>query len=323
MIESRLLRWLRAPAVALALFPLWACANPPGVPMARRDDAAQVIERYRETMARRRSEAELESQRRPQPSLAELLKEGDRYRERGELVSALFSYLRAHQAGDATTEPRERIAFLHLRTDPGRAQAIFELLLAEAPTSTAQTGLALAHLAQGNDASARGALETAIALDPDAATPRCLLGVILDRLGEHGAAREQYEAAHQLRPGDYVILNNLGVSYLMSDEPERALEPLRKAIHLETRDPAPRNNLGIALARLGRYGEALDAFRAVANEAEAQNNLGWMYFLNGEYGQAVSRFERAIDAEGDQVLTVVRNLELALEAQRGAEPALD
>lgn len=308
-------RWLRALLAAAALSNL-SCAN--GLwPLA--GNGSSLMERWRSQTARAEAAAAAEEQKQP-ATVEQLIAQGDEFRDDGSLADALFSYARAHRTADEASVAGERIAFLQLRRDPGRAEAIFEVLLDNDPySSTLRTGLALASLAQSDLERARLELDEAIRLDPGAATPRLVLGVILDRLDESEAAQEQYRAAHALRPQDWVILNNLGVSYLLSDDPESAEDSLRRAVHLRPDDPALRNNLGLAIGLQGRPEDAFRQFSRASNEAMAHNNLGWTYYLRGDYVRALEHFEQALDVEGDAVLTVLRNIELARAALGDAE----
>lgn len=278
-------------------------------------DAGAMLDHWRSEIAQRRSAEEAEHLAKRVSTVEELLAQGDQFRDDGELADALFSYVRAHHGGEERVEPGERIAFLHLRDEPRRAEAIFEVLLERDPYSaTLRTGLALTALAEGEIERARIELDEAISLDPGAPTPRVLLGVILDRLDDHEAAQEMYRAANALRPEDWVILNNLGVSYLLSNDPESAEAALQKAATLRPGDAALRNNLGLALGLVGRPVEAFEQFALVAGEAQAHNNLGWVYYLQGEYTLALEQFEAALDVKGEAVLTVLRNIELARAA---------
>ncbi len=300
-------------ALATLGLTLSSCA---GLHDLARDNGAKLIERARQAAARKQAAARAEEERAPaQTSVEELLAEGDEFRDEGALGDALFNYVRAHRSGRAGVEPAERIAFLHLRKDAGRAEGLFEALLDREPYSASlRTGLALAELAQGDLERAREELDQAILLDPRAATPRLVLGVLLDRLDDHAAAQEQYQIAHALRPDDWVILNNLGVSYLLSNQPGAAEEALRKAVRLEPRDVALRNNLGLALGLQGLHDAAFQQFARVATQPEAHNNLGWVLYLSGEYELALEQFEQALAVEGDAIRTVLRNIELASAA---------
>jgi tetratricopeptide (TPR) repeat protein len=61
--------------------------------------------------------------------------------------------------------------------------------------------------------------------------------------------------------------------------------------------PKVYNNLALALANMGRYAEALDAFKKASGEAEAYNNLGCIYMNRGRYPEAIRCFEKAIELE--------------------------
>ena len=54
------------------------------------------------------------------------------------------------------------------------------------------------------------------------------------------------------------------------------------------------NNLGIVLAKSGRYPAALDAFMKASDSAKAYNNLGCMYMADGRYQKATEALEKAI-----------------------------
>jgi tetratricopeptide (TPR) repeat protein len=76
------------------------------------------------------------------------------------------------------------------------------------------------------------------------------------------------------------------------------------------------NNLGLALGRLGRYDEALAAFRKGGAEQAARNNLGFVLYLNGSYDRAIGEYERALLLDGDERLPVLRNLRAAKRARQ-------
>ncbi|MEN8183601.1 MAG: tetratricopeptide repeat protein, partial [Myxococcota bacterium] len=151
---------------------------------------------------------------------------------------------------------------------------------------------------------------------------RSALGSVYDRLGLREQARAELSRARELRPRDPRILNNLGVSYLLAEDPESAERLLREAVLRDPHDRAARNNLGLALGLLGRYEDALASFREAGSEQAAQNNLGYCYFLTDRFEDAVFHYERALMAEGPDDLTVLGNLAAArAEQAQPREPA--
>jgi Flp pilus assembly protein TadD len=154
-------------------------------------------------------------------------------------------------------------------------------------------------------------------LDPDFPAARNALGIVLEQREAHEEARKHFERAIALQPSSYEPLNNLGASYLATRDNGRALDVLQRAALVETRDPAVFNNMGVALGRLGRYDEALEAFRRAGPEHAAWNNMGWVRCEQGHYKAAISAYERALlAARGEQRLEILRNL---LAARKAAE----
>jgi Flp pilus assembly protein TadD len=73
------------------------------------------------------------------------------------------------------------------------------------------------------------------------------LGSVADQMGNHQRARDLYHRAMQIAPNEPSILNNLGLSYVLTKELTLAEETLRKAVALPGADPRIRANLDLAL----------------------------------------------------------------------------
>lgn len=73
------------------------------------------------------------------------------------------------------------------------------------------------------------------------------LGSVSDQMGNHQRARDLYHRAMQIAPNEPSILNNLGLSYVLTKELTLAEETLRKAVALPGADPRIRANLELAL----------------------------------------------------------------------------
>lgn len=315
--------------LAGALLTCLLAAGLGGCSMLGTPPAGSAEHRLRETLAeaqRARDEARARAVAEPAPpTLAEKLLEGDALRDAGDPARALWTYLQAHELDREALEPLARIASLHLGVEPERALALFAGLAERHPRSPlAHTGLGLARMALGQEEQALAALERAAALEPPLPAAHSALGVVLDRLGRHGEAQAAYRRALAVAPTDYHALNNLGVSLLLSEEPEPAAAVLARAARLEPRDPAVHNNLGLALGRLGRYEEALTAFRRAGTEQVALSNLATVRMLNGDLRGAIADAERALLVPGPERLAVLRTLlaaRRALEEERRLTPA--
>jgi Flp pilus assembly protein TadD len=318
--------WRRGTASlgALAWLALAGCAGSGG-PLGQDHSEYRALLDAQKQAAHQEAEARASTTAQP-PSFDAAMEKADRLRRSGEPSQALWSYLQALRMHPESQTPRARIALLHLREDPARAEAILQGVVQEEPDSAfAHTALGIALLAQNRPEPARAALTRAVSLDPSQAVAFSALGVVHDQLGQHAAARVYQRRAQELRPEDPAILNNLGISCLLDGDLHGAEQSFRHAVALRPEDPTLRNNLGLALGRQHRYGEALEAFRRGGDEQAALNNLGYVHYLNGEYDQAIARYEQALLVQGDRTVVVLRNLNAALAARRvdSAQPPAD
>jgi Flp pilus assembly protein TadD len=81
-------------------------------------------------------------------------------------------------------------------------------------------------------------------------------GSIADQLGDHQAARQFYETALKLAPGEPSVMSNLGLSYALSHDLTNAENVLREASASPRADMRERQNLALVLALQGKYAEA-------------------------------------------------------------------
>lgn len=79
-------------------------------------------------------------------------------------------------------------------------------------------------------------------------------GSIADQLGNHVRARELYHRALQIAPNEPSVLNNLGLSYVLTKELALAEETLRKAAGAPGADARIQANLALALRLRGKGG---------------------------------------------------------------------
>ena len=83
-------------------------------------------------------------------------------------------------------------------------------------------------------------------------------GVIADELGDHAKARKFYAQALEIVPGEPFILNNLGVSYLLTKQLSEAEAALRQAKASPRADARVGENLQLVLSLEGKYAKAQD-----------------------------------------------------------------
>ncbi|PVB59378.1 tetratricopeptide repeat protein [Labrenzia sp. 011] len=99
---------------------------------------------------------------------------------------------------------------------------------------------------------------------------------IYDQMGEHGKARSLYKQALKIAPDDPSLLNNLGLSYLLSNELPDAEYTLRRAAALPGADSRVRQNLALVLGIQGKYDEAIQVAQAELDPRQAKANIAYL-----------------------------------------------
>ncbi|HXV35783.1 MAG TPA: tetratricopeptide repeat protein, partial [Myxococcota bacterium] len=298
--------------VALAGLPLAGCAWLRAAP-----ESTTSLDEYREYMAERAAaEVESEKQAQSDATFEQKLAAAQRAHRAGDAENAMRQYFEAFRLDPADTRAHAGIAYLQLSRQPERAEEVLLKVIEANPNATmAYVGVGLAKLAQDDPDAAASYLEQAIALDPSSANAHDAYAVVLEEMQLFDDAQTHARRASELAPNNSAIVNNYGIASLLAGDPKSAERAFRNAASLEPRDSAYRNNLGIALGRQGRYTEALTAFRSAGSEQAAHNNLGYVYYMNGMLDEAIAHYERALEAEGDDRGTILRNLDAALAAK--------
>lgn len=258
---------------------------------------------------------------------------------------ALWSYDRALKSSPGQSDQRIGLALKRARALLGlgkgtEALAATDQALSGLPGDSPLLAGALqlrgeALSAQGRGREAQEPLERAVALEPDSWRARSLLGMALQSQGRNQEAAEQYRAAlgpqcqgriarlpeERRREVRAELANNLGVALVLAGDLPGGEVIFRKARERGLGTERVCNNLGLLLVRQGRADEALEAFRAVGDEARALNNLGWALMLRGERGRARTLFEKALEAAPAYYETAGENLRRAALAEGREKPA--
>jgi tetratricopeptide (TPR) repeat protein len=162
---------------------------------------------------------------------------------------------------------------------------------------------ALFHLELGNALAAAGRFQEANAryqrateLDPECARCYQRWWSALREQGDYGAALEKLEKAIELRPQEYTYLCDLGATYFLAGDEEKAADAYRKAV---PDNPAyVYNQWGDAFYDQERYEEARTRYQQAIeldpNKSLYHSNLGWANLKLEEYDQAVDAFQRAV-----------------------------
>ena len=120
------------------------------------------------------------------------------------------------------------------------------------------------------------------------------LAVLYDRMGLTSQAQLEYERALREHPRSSALHNDYGYFLYVRGRHAESEVQFRKALELDAKNDRARINLGLALARLRRDQEALEAFRGVVTEAQAYSNLAMIQTQRGDYDLAEQNFERAL-----------------------------
>ncbi|GAG30421.1 unnamed protein product, partial [marine sediment metagenome] len=77
----------------------------------------------------------------------------------------------------------------------------------------------------------------------------------------------------RIRPKDPVLLNNLGMCWVVRRDYEKALEMFTTAAGIMPENARYRANMAVALALMDRYEESLSLFKQILPEHQASHNL--------------------------------------------------
>ena len=101
-------------------------------------------------------------------------------------------------------------------------------------------------------------------------------GAIQDQLGNPAEARRLYQEALKLAPEEPTVLNNLGLSYVLTNELAKAEAALKRAAASPTADSRVRQNLALVVGLQGRFEEADRLAAAELPPEEAKANVAYL-----------------------------------------------
>ena len=99
---------------------------------------------------------------------------------------------------------------------------------------------------------------------------------VLDQLERPAEARDYYQQALRLVPGEPSILSNLGMSYLLTNELTESEKYLRQAIQRPGADSRVRQNLALVVGLQGRFDEAEKIAAGELSKADAEANVAYL-----------------------------------------------
>ena len=231
----------------------------------------------------------------PVVSAAEGIARGDDAWRQGKLDLAVYLYVQSLAFDTSSAQPFLKIAAIHEQLG-NRVLAIkaFELALERDPDNAgANERLGLLYVEDKQDEIADTMLKTAIRIDPRRWRAYNGLGILADRRGDFGTAKQNYDEAQRLQPDNAGVINNRGYSRFLAGDLPGAESDLRLAISLGA--PAGAwSNLARVQAAQQRYEEALESLLREHDEANAYNLLGKAALEADELVKAQEFFSEAI-----------------------------
>jgi Flp pilus assembly protein TadD len=166
---------------------------------------------------------------------------------------------------------------LRANGQPAQAVAVLQEAMLRAPRDPSVAA------AYGKALAANGDFDQALKVIHQANSPtnpdwRLLSaeGAINDQVGNWAAARAAYSTALRIAPDEPSVLNNLGLSYLLTNNLPQAEATLRKAAASPRADSRIRQNLALSLGLQGKFAEAEQVARAELSPEQADANVAYL-----------------------------------------------
>jgi tetratricopeptide (TPR) repeat protein len=278
---------------------LFGCSSSGSIKsLFKEDEYAKMMKMQRERQNAFENQVEKSSDTLPEMTEEAYEKLGDYHLSQGNIDMAYIQYDKALKLKPEQVRIRYKLGTLYLkRALYDKAETEFKSILSYEPDyAFAHYGLGRVYFNRGNLEEAERSFREAKEQNSDLWQAHVFLGIIHDRRHNFNDAIEEYQRAASIKPDNADILNNLAISYYLNGEYENAVNALSNAVKVRSpKNGIYYNNLGLALCKLGKYDEALDAFRRSGDEAAAYNNIGYILMIEGKYAEAIKVFEKALE----------------------------
>lgn len=147
---------------------------------------------------------------------------------------------------------------------------------------------------------AEAAMRRAIELDGEYMAAYAALAEIYVMTNQPDRAVEQYKKITEKRPDDFTAYRNLGLVESQRGNLDAASDYYRRALSIRPDEFIAANNLAAMYADHGRGNAeeairlAQDVVRRYPNEPGFADTLGWVYYRKGLYRDAVEQLQRAV-----------------------------
>lgn len=265
--------WLAAIFVIMLVFGLPACGGSEDAPAAESPPEAAQSQVSLATNTPEATATPVPPTVTPTPSAEDHFKQGEVYRNQGELAKALTEYQAA------------------VELEPDNPQAHNDL------------GAILIDLGQSDDAMAE--LKKAISLDPEYAAAHSNLCGAHTMQANYNEALAECDKAVKLDPTYANTYNNLGFIYLNQNNVDGAVDAFKKTIQLDPEHFWAHNNLGLIYSNQGNFKEATalleEATRINPYKAKGHYNLGLTFARQNEYEKAIAEYKETIKLDPNYI----------------------
>jgi Flp pilus assembly protein TadD len=155
----------------------------------------------------------------------------------------------------------------------GGTDSEFQTQAGRPPTTKTLWAMADILASQGKDSECEYVLKRIIQNDPKFLPAYNSLAELQMRRGQTNAATVTLQDALRIGPENPVLLNNLGMCWLVRRDYDNALRVFDKAAGIAPENAKYRANMAVALGLMGREEESLALFKQVLPEDQAARNV--------------------------------------------------
>jgi tetratricopeptide (TPR) repeat protein len=188
--------------------------------------------------------------------------------DRHEYEQARLELLRLATQAPASAEAQQRLGMvLQLESRLPEAEACFRAALQRDPDYVeALIGLGQVEALRGDDVAALKHFESAVEIDPHRAGAHFSLGRLLESLGRTNEALAEFFRALEFEPNDAEVSLRIAAIQLARNQPDQALSRLDQVVELAPKNGEARDLRGRARLSLRQFTQAIEDFRAAANQ---------------------------------------------------------
>lgn len=276
-----------------------ACGGDRSILRERREQRQEHVNHMLEQLKGAEPPTRAVAAARKQLGYSDLISEGNRLKDQGDLEGAGAAYREAIELDPKSAAAYNNLGLaLRAKGDLAEAEAAYRKAIELDPQgATAHNNLGGVLRAKGDLSGAEAARGKAIELDPKNAIAHSNLGVVLRNKGDLAGAEAACRKAIELDPKNANFHSNLGSVLRDRGELPEAEAAGRKSIELDPKNAIAHSILGAVLRNKGDLPGAEAACRKAieldTGNSAAYNNLGFILLATGNSNTAIAHFRIA------------------------------